>query len=131
MLARSAIALLGLTLLSACPSPLEPPIAIIRSGSSAEIAEGDCDDSATTALTTELGVAASLHGACSHDPNGLRLRYRWSIVDQPNGSSIALPNAAVISPTVVPDLEGRYQLSLVVSNGTLSSEPSFVTVLTD
>jgi hypothetical protein len=122
--------LLALSALSACPSPLEPPVALISAGSSTEIGEeADCDGAAAPTLTTQVGIAARLHGACSHDPNGLPLRHHWAIVDQPNGSAIALPNADVISPTVIPDLEGRYRLSLIVSNGKLTSEPAFVTVL--
>lgn len=132
MLARLALALLALSALCACPSPLKPPVALISAGSSAEIQdEADCEDAAAPTLTIQVGVAARLHAACSHDPNGLPLSHQWTIVDQPNGSVIELPNAAVISPTVIPDLEGRYRLSLIVSNGKLTSEPAFVTVLAD
>jgi hypothetical protein len=112
---------------AACPSPLEPPQAVISAGSSAELdAESSCEGDAE--LSSKVGVAAELHGACSRDPNGLTLTYHWQVVDQPNGSKIELPDAARISPTIVPDLAGRYVLSLIVSDGQLTSEPAFVTL---
>jgi hypothetical protein len=129
MTSRTTLALFWLAGLCACPGALEPPRAVIRAGSSAEIErEADCRGDAPTRVATQVGVAAALHAACSQDPNGLGLSYHWQVVDQPNGSAIELPNDAVISPTVIPDLAGRYRLALVVSNGTLTSPATYVTV---
>jgi len=119
---------LSLLLAVGCPAGLEPPEALIRGGDS-QSAERDavCDEKLGT-LTVRVAEAAALHGGCSQDPNGLDLSYQWDLVDQPNGSLLEIPNETVISPTVVPDLPGRYRLSLVVSNGTLTSRRSYVTL---
>jgi hypothetical protein len=129
MTTRTTLALLLLAGLCACPSALEPPRAVIRAGSSLDIEDDDdCEGDATTRIETAVGSAAALHAACSRDPSGLTLSYHWQIVDQPNGSAIELPNDAVISPTVIPDLPGRYALSLIVSNGTLTSAATTVAI---
>lgn len=111
-----------------CPAGLEPPEARIRGGSS-QTAERDrvCDEELGT-LTVRVAEPAALHGACSHDPNGLDLSYEWAVVDQPNGSLLEIPNETVISPSVVPDVPGHYRLSLIVSNGTLTSKRAYVTL---
>lgn len=109
-----------------CPAGLEPPVAQIRAGSSVSAGrDGVCDEELTT-LSAELGAAVQLHAACSHDPNGLDLSFQWAVVDQPNGSLLEIPNPTVVSPTVVPDIAGRYRLSLIVTNGTLSSPRAYV-----
>lgn len=129
MTVRTTLALSLLAALCACPSPLEPPRAVIRAGSSLDIEnEDDCAGAAAAHIESSVGSAAALHAACSRDPSGLTLSYHWQIVDQPNGSMIELPNAAVISPTMIPDLPGRYELSLIVSNGTLTSEAASITI---
>lgn len=115
-------------LLAGCPSALSTPDAVIASGSSAEVNDKQCEEPPLR-LDVELGKPAPIHAACSHDANGgLSLHYKWAIVDQPNGSKIEIPNDEVISPTVVPDVPGRYRVGLVVSNGTLSSERTLITL---
>ncbi|MBI4868383.1 MAG: hypothetical protein HY816_15665 [Candidatus Wallbacteria bacterium] len=74
----------------------------------------------------------TLDGRASRDPDGQALSYTWSFSSVPAGSSIAntslSPNANAATPTFTPDLGGNYLLSLVVSDGTLSSAPSTVNV---
>jgi hypothetical protein len=114
--------------LAGCPDGLAPPLAEIREGDSQEAERtGGCDN-APAGIEVQVGEAARVHGACSHDPNGLDLSYQWALVDQPSGSKLEIPNLTVISPTVVPDLPGRYRLSLLVSNGTLTSPRAYVDI---
>jgi hypothetical protein len=121
----SALCLL-LVALGGCPDPLEAPIARISDAPSDE----PCDRSVEQVRTSVL-TPAPVFAHCSHDPNGLTLTYRWALVDQPSGSELMLPNDTVMSPTVVPDLAGTYRLSLVVSNGVLTSRPAFVSIAAD
>jgi len=74
------------------------------------------------------GASVGLDGSGSSDPNGDVLNYRWSLVSAPAGSAATLNNTAVAKPTFLADVSGVYVLSLVVTDGLLSSEPSTVTV---
>jgi hypothetical protein len=116
-------------LLAGCPSTLAPPHAVIATGNSAQAEDepATCEEPPSS-LAVEVGKPAAIHGACSVDSNELALHFKWTIVDQPNGSAIGVVNDAVVSPTIVPDVAGRYRIGLVVSNGTLSSEQAIVTL---
>lgn len=74
------------------------------------------------------GATVGLDGSGSSDPNGDALGYRWSLVSAPAGSAATLNNTDVVKPTFTADVSGVYVLSLVVSDGLLSSAPSTVTV---
>ncbi len=73
------------------------------------------------------GAQVTLDGSGSFDVNGNPITYSWSMISQPQGSAALLVNPDTVSPTFVPDLPGLYIVQLVVSDGTLSSNP--VTVL--
>lgn len=121
----TATCLLALAL-GGCPDPLEAPIARISDAPS----DQPCDRNLEQ-VSTSVRSPAPVFAHCSHDPNGLTLTYQWTLVDQPSGSELILPNDTVMSPTVVPDLPGTYRLSLVVSNGVLTSPPAFVSIAAD
>lgn len=125
-MSKSRLCLMLLPIAVACPAGLEPPEALIRAGNSHDD-KSACEETTST-VRVPLGEVAAIHGACSRDPNGLDLTYRWQLVDQPSGSLLAVPNETVISPTVVPDVAGRYRLALIVSNGTLTSPRTYVTL---
>jgi hypothetical protein len=106
--------------LSGCPDPLEPPVAVISAGP--EEARGDAGTCAAVhSVTTVVGEAPQIHANCSHDPADLSLSYHWMLVDLPNNSLAELHNEQASSPGLFPDVPGHYRLSLIVSNGTLTS----------
>lgn len=52
----------------------------------------------------------------------------WKLVTKPSNSVARLSNPAEQEPTFVADVKGIYQLALVVSDGSKSSDPDIVTV---
>jgi hypothetical protein len=83
---------------------------------------------AGTAQNVLVGETTTLNGANSSDANGDAITYAWSMTSKPSGSSAALANASTVNPTFVPDVAGSYVLRLIVSDGSLSSAASTVTV---
>jgi hypothetical protein len=75
-----------------------------------------------------FGGKAILDGAASYDPDGSDLTYAWTVIMKPSGSTAALSSDTDVSPTFIPDKEGRYMFSLVVSDGELFSKASKVTL---
>ncbi|MBI3894195.1 MAG: hypothetical protein HY303_21970 [Candidatus Wallbacteria bacterium] len=69
-----------------------------------------------------------LDGRLSTDPNLVPepLSYRWSLLDGPGPVTLSDPASAV--PTFAPSVSGSYAFALQVSNGSLQSAPSRVTV---
>jgi hypothetical protein len=73
-----------------------------------------------------VGEAATLDGSASYDPEGAALEYSWALSEKPACSGLTsdgIFNGAGPSPTVVPDCDGVYLVSLVVSDGIQFSEP--------
>jgi hypothetical protein len=74
-----------------------------------------------------VGSTVHLQGAGS-DPHNLPLNYIWSLPTVPQGSTASLSATNVQNPTFAADLPGTYTAQLIVSNGTLFSSPSSVTI---
>jgi hypothetical protein len=70
----------------------------------------------------------TLDGSHSTGANGKLITYQWSIASKPAGSNAVLSNAAIVNPTLTPDMPGIYVLSLAVNDGTSNSTPSTVTI---
>jgi PKD repeat protein len=83
------------------------------------------------AQTVHVGTIAMLDGSASSDPDGDLITYAWSFLSRPDGSKATLSGAGTVNPTFRPDLQGSYDVKLVVSDSSgLQSLPDTVTVNT-
>ncbi|MES1926162.1 PKD domain-containing protein [Salinisphaera sp. T31B1] len=78
--------------------------------------------------SVKTGVTVTLDGRNSNDADGDTLTYRWTFVSRAAGSNARLNNAATATPSFVADESGEYVLSLVVSDGRLTSLADRVTI---
>jgi hypothetical protein len=62
------------------------------------------------------GAPIRLSGAGSENPLAGSLSYEWRITAAPSGSIATLSYAASEAPMIFPDMEGRYEVALVVRN---------------
>ena len=74
------------------------------------------------------GQKVILDGSQSSDANGDMLTYKWTIEQQPFGSTASLSDSTVVQPTIVMDLAGTYVFSLVVNDGKVDSTADSVTL---
>jgi hypothetical protein len=74
------------------------------------------------------GAPATFDGRGSRGPEGARLDFAWSILEQPASSVAVLENPDSPTPVLVPPLPGRYTLALVVSADGLESVPATVRI---
>lgn len=79
-------------------------------------------------ITAVNGTEVVLNGTGSGDPDGDLISYRWTLATKPAGSTAVLGGADTPRPFFTPDVSGSYVLSLVTSDGALSSPMSYVTV---
>ncbi len=79
--------------------------------------------------TVDIGDTVRLDGSGSYDPGGDSLSYSWYFRMLPSGSSASFSNPASVSPSFVADLEGTYDIGLVVSDSSSSSEPDTTVVI--
>lgn len=91
------------------------------------------DDFAPTAdageaQTVVAGTLVQLDGSASFDQDGSAITYSWQLITVPSGSSASLSGPTTVNPTFVADRRGTYVARLVVSDGTLSSPESTVTI---
>lgn len=76
-----------------------------------------------------VGDTVRLDGSGSYDPGGEALSYAWYFRMLPSGSAATFSNPASVSPSFVADLEGNYDIGLVVSDSSSSSEPDTTIVI--
>ncbi len=69
-----------------------------------------------------------LDGSGSGDTDGDDITFAWTLVSAPQGSGATLSDADTVSPAFTPDLEGDYEFSLVVNDGTVDSAADSVTI---
>jgi hypothetical protein len=80
-------------------------------------------------LEGAVGTAVNLDGSASADPNeGDSLSFSWAKVYAPPGSTRNLLSSVAPKTVFVPDLPGLYVFSLVVDDGRLLSNPTFLSV---
>lgn len=83
---------------------------------------------AGTSRSALLGQSVMLDGSGSSDANQDTLRYQWSLTAAPVGSLATIQSAQAVVAALVPDVEGTYQIQLVVNDGLLDSLPSTVQI---
>lgn len=86
---------------------------------------------AGAAQTVLEGATVTLDGNTSTDPDGDPLAYQWSLTYKPTGSAVTSAtfiNATTSKPSFVPDVDGAYEVTLVVSDGKASSPAATVVI---
>jgi hypothetical protein len=81
--------------------------------------------------TVTPGSAVTLDGSGSTDPDGDPLQFAWTMTTRPSGSSASLSSSSTALPRFTADLAGTYEIALVVTDGTHTSEPDTVRVTAD
>ena len=67
-------------------------------------------------------------GSGSTDPEDDALTYVWTLTSAPAGSGAALVGAGTVAPTLTPDVEGVYEVSLEVSDELGPGAPVSITI---
>ncbi|MFZ2949155.1 MAG: PKD domain-containing protein [Desulfuromonadaceae bacterium] len=83
---------------------------------------------AGTAQNVVTGALVTLDGSGSSDANNDLLTYSWAFTSKPTGSGVSLSNSTNVKPTFTADVAGAYVLQLTVSDGTVTSTASTVTI---
>lgn len=78
--------------------------------------------------TVELGSTVQLNGSNSSDSDGDSLTYSWSFSSKPSGSDATFSSNTAQNPTFIADVAGVFSLSLVVDDGTTSSDSDSVSI---
>lgn len=76
----------------------------------------------------DVGAMITLDGTASNDPDGDPISHAWTLI-APGGSTAVLNDPTAPEPTFVGDLEGIYQIGLIVSDGNLDSVESITAVV--
>ena len=76
--------------------------------------------------TPSLGDVVTLDASLSSDVDGDNLKYEWEIITRPVNSQSQLSDPTEMSPTLLIDKDGAYQVKLIVSDGKLKSKVDFV-----
>lgn len=98
-----------------------------------DAADADCGPSNTIPIanagadqTVNVGDLVTLDGSGSTDGDGDALNYSWSLTTPGGGAVLSNPNA--VSPTFVPDVDGVYTATLVVTDGVDASAPDAASI---
>lgn len=89
---------------------------------SAPVADAGPDQSVKT------GATVTLDGSASSDADGDLLSHQWSFVTRPEGSMAELEASDTAKPRFVPDVDGVYEIALVVNDGLIDSASATITV---
>ncbi len=72
--------------------------------------------------TVQLGSVVSLDASSSSDPDGDKLTVVWSFAEKPAGSKAGIKDSAAVRTLFVADTVGEFRVSLIVSDGRLTSD---------
>lgn len=75
-----------------------------------------------------VGLPVVLNGSGSRDPDNNSLTFNWSFSGVPGGSKAALLDHTTVAPSFTPDVDGTYEIRLVVNDGTNDSTPAAMIV---
>lgn len=111
------------------PHASGPVVVAVRNSASESASSGGAFtfDAPPTAVAlwdrvVTTGVVVPLDGSASTDPDsGAAITWAWSLA-APAGSGASLSGASTATPSFVPDVPGTYVATLVVSDGTSTSE---------
>lgn len=78
--------------------------------------------------TVTAGSPVQLDGTASTAPYGDPLAYLWTLYQWPGLSEAVLSDPTAARPYFIADLPGDYLVKLVVSDGTLESDPAFARI---
>ncbi len=81
--------------------------------------------------TKKVTEMVTLDGSKSSDVDGDLLRFSWSFVSVPEGSTATLSDATKVMPTFVVDKPGTYVIQLIVNDGAVDSAPDTVIISTE
>ena len=81
--------------------------------------------------TVALGAGVTLDGSASYDVDGDPLTFYWQFLSLPVGSTAVLDDPGAVRPVFVADLEGGYEIELVVNDGSTDSSPDTVLITTE
>lgn len=98
-------------------SAVNPPVV-----NTAPIANAGKDQSVIARAVVTFDASAS------SDANSDMLTYKWSLDSKPVGSATVLSSLTGQKPTLTPDLEGVYYVTLIVNDGKVDSTKSGVTI---
>lgn len=79
----------------------------------------------------ETGDLVQLDGSRSRDPDGDPLTHRWVMITRPPMSLATLATSTTARTSFTPDLEGLYEVRLVVDDGYFESAPDVVSIQAD
>lgn len=99
---------------SAPPSPTQCTSAVANAGSD---------------QTVPRNTTARLDASMSLSRSGVPLVYQWHIDSAPAGSTAVLSSTSAVMPSLVPNVQGTYAISLIVHDTTCVSSPSVVHVV--
>jgi hypothetical protein len=80
--------------------------------------------------TVTIGWRVQIDGGSSYDAQSLPLTYSWTITSKPPASTSLLVSTSSVTSSFIADVSGTYVISLVVSNGSSSSNPDSVSITT-
>src|SRR5438045_9034948 len=110
---------LGLVLLAAaaigCPKPVDAPLASIKGGSAVQ--------------GVQIGQLVFLDGTASKDPQNRDVTYTWQFQQLPVGSTATLNDAHSATASFVTDVDGTFEVQLIVANAFVASAPATQTIV--